>query len=229
LLLSNTNRLFGENTRNFVYRVLKNNIMILKLHPGQNISEVEIGDLLSVSRTPIRESIVKLTEERLVDVYPQKGSFISLIDLEQIEEAFFMRRIVEKEVLKLAVENFSEESLKELEKNLKFQNIIAQMEEDHTELFFLDNDFHKIIYKGVKKEKVWHSVQTLNTHYDRIRFLDAIEKTNLQPTLDQHQEIIDIIKNKDLAAVDGIIDKHLSNFKNKIDFLIEKYPAYFKK
>lgn len=229
MLLTNTNRLFGENTRNFVYRVLKNNIMILKLHPGQSISEVEVGDLLSVSRTPIRESIVKLSEERLVDVYPQKGSFISLIDLDQIEEAFFMRKIVEKEVLKLAVENFSNESLKELEKNLKFQNIIAQMEEDHTELFFLDNDFHKIIYKGVRKERVWNSIQTLNTHYDRIRFLDAIEKTNLEPTLIQHREIIDIIKNKDLKAIDKVMDKHLSNFKNKVDFLIEKYPAYFKK
>ncbi|MGL5625407.1 GntR family transcriptional regulator, partial [Cetobacterium sp.] len=222
--LSKVNRQFGENTKNFIYRVLKTNIMILNIQPGTGISESDIGETLGVSRTPIRESVVKLSEERLMDVYPQKGSFVSYIDLKLVEEAFFMRKIVEREVLKLATQSFSPQAIKELEKNLKFQNIIAQIEEDHTELFFLDNDFHRIIYKEVGKERVWEAVQSLSTHYDRVRFLDAIEKTNLVPTLDQHKEIINIIKNGETDKVDAMIDKHLSNFKNKIGYLIEKYP-----
>lgn len=228
MILYKINRQFGENTKNFVYRVLKNNIMVLNIKPGTSVSESDIGETLGVSRTPIRESIVKLSEERLVDVYPQKGSFVSIIDLKLVEEAFFMRKIVEKEVLKLATKSFSSQAIKELEKNLKFQNIIAQIEEDHSELFFLDNEFHKIIYKEVEKERVWEAVQSLSTHYDRVRFLDAIEKTNLVPTLEQHQEIVDIIKNGETEKVDDIIDKHLSNFKNKIAYLVEKYPDYFK-
>ncbi|MGL5174816.1 MAG: GntR family transcriptional regulator [Cetobacterium sp.] len=227
--LSKVNRQFGENTKNFIYRVLKTNIMILNIKPGTGISESDIGETLGVSRTPIRESVVKLSEERLMDVYPQKGSFVSYIDLKLVEEAFFMRKIVEREVLKLATLNFSSQAIKELEKNLKFQNIIAQIEEDHTELFFLDNEFHRIIYKEVGKERVWEAVQSLSTHYDRVRFLDAIEKTNLVPTLDQHKEIINIIKNGETDKVDAMIDKHLSNFKNKIGYLIEKYPDYFLK
>lgn len=229
MFLSKVNRQFGENTKNFIYRVLKTNIMILNIKPGTGISESDIGETLGVSRTPIRESVVKLSEERLMDVYPQKGSFVSLIDLKLVEEAFFMRRIVEREVLKLATQKFSTQAIKELEKNLKFQNIIAQIEEDHTELFFLDNEFHRIIYKEVGKERVWEAVQSLSTHYDRVRFLDAVEKTNLVPTLDQHQEIINIIRDGECDKVDAMIDLHLSNFKNKMAYFIEKYPDYFLK
>lgn len=222
------NRQFGENTKHYIYRILKMNIMTLNIKPGTIISEADIREALDVSRTPIRESIVRLSEELLMNVYPQKGSFVSLIDLKIVEEAYFMRKILEKEVLKLAVKNFSEEGIKELEKNLKFQNIISQVEEDHSELFFLDNEFHRIIYKEVQKEKVWNSIQSLSTHYDRVRFLDAVEKTNLVPTLEQHREIIDIIKNKELEKVEAMVDLHLSNFKNKIDYLIKKHPDYFK-
>ena len=171
------NRQFGENTKHYIYRVLKMNIMTLNIKPGTGISEADIREFLKVSRTPIRESIVRLSEERLMDVYPQKGSFVSLIDLKIVEEAYFMRKILEKEV---------------------------------------------------QKEKVWESIQSLSTHYDRVRFLDAIEKTNLIPTLEQHKTIIDIIKNKEIDKVDEMIDLHLSNFKNKIDYLIEKHPDYFK-
>ncbi|WP_448820076.1 GntR family transcriptional regulator [Cetobacterium sp.] len=109
--LSKINRQFGENAKNFIYRVLKTNIMILNIKPGTGISESDIGETLGVSRTPIRESVVKLSEERLMDVYPQKGSFVSLIDLKLVEEAFFMRRTVEREVLKLATISFSDQAL----------------------------------------------------------------------------------------------------------------------
>ena len=110
------NRQFGENTKHYIYRVLKMNIMTLNIKPGTGISEADIREFLKVSRTPIRESIVRLSEERLMDVYPQKGSFVSLIDLKIVEEAYFMRKILEKEVLKLATKNFSEAAIKELEK-----------------------------------------------------------------------------------------------------------------
>ncbi|MBR8748615.1 HTH-type transcriptional repressor RspR [Fusobacterium sp. DD29] len=221
------NRQFGENTKHYIYRILKMNIMTLTIKPGTIISEADICSALSVSRTPIREAIVRLSEELLMNVYPQKGSFVSLIDLNIVEEAYFMRKILEKEILRLAIDNFSEAGIKELEKNLKFQNIISQVEEDHSELFFLDNEFHRLIYKEVGKEKVWNSIQSLSTHYDRVRFLDAVEKTNLIPTLEQHKEILEIIKNKEKDKVDSIVDCHLSNFKNKMDYLLEKYPSYF--
>ena len=57
--------------------------------PGECISEVELGNQLNVSRTPVREAIVRLSEEKLIDVFPQKGSFVSKIDLNLVDEAVF--------------------------------------------------------------------------------------------------------------------------------------------
>ena len=63
-----------ENNRQYIYRVLKDNIMNLNLKPGENVSEIEISELLNVSRTPVREAFVRLSEEKLLNVFPQKGS-----------------------------------------------------------------------------------------------------------------------------------------------------------
>lgn len=83
----------GENSKQFTYRILKENIMNLSLAPGEAISEIEISQALDVSRTPVREAIVKLKEEKLVNVFPQRGSFVSKMSLKLIEEAAFLREI----------------------------------------------------------------------------------------------------------------------------------------
>ena len=87
--INNLNKNIGENNSQYAYRVLKDNIMNLTLSPGQVINENELVDILKISRTPIREAIFKLKDEALIDVYPQKASFVSLIDLNRVEEAFF--------------------------------------------------------------------------------------------------------------------------------------------
>lgn len=217
-----------ENNRQYVYRILKENIMNLHLEPGEAISEGEIGEYLGVSRTPIREAIVKLGEERLLNVYPQRGSFVSKIDLDLVRESLFMRRTLEKEILLLAMDRgITETLIKNLDKNLHFQKVLFKLDEDLHEVFYLDNEFHKIIFKEYNKERVWDAIKQLSTHYDRLRLLDALEKTTLEKTIDQHNLIIDILKNKRAGDVDLVITDHLSNFEKVIDTLKAKYPTYF--
>jgi len=229
MFLKNNKKFKSENNRQYTYRVLKENIMNLTFKPGEAISETELATFLNVSRTPIREAFSKLKTEHLIKVFPQKGSFVAEIDLDFVEEAFFMRNVLEHEVLKLACENFSSEALVELEKNLHLQEFQAKFGEDQVELFNLDNEFHKIIYEEVNKKKVWKAIQQMNGHYNRIRLIDVIEKTNLEKTLEQHREIIDIIKNKDFDKIDDIVSAHLSNFKHKIPYFQEIHPEFFTK
>ena len=121
----------GENNKQFTYRILKENIMKLSLKPGEEISEVEISEALNVSRTPVREAIVKLKEEKLINVFPQKGSLVSRMNLNLIEEAAFLREICDKEILKLVCEEKDKENLlKELKKNLEYQRIAVEYEEN---------------------------------------------------------------------------------------------------
>ena len=79
-------RLPGENNKDYAYRIIKDSIMSLELKPGQSISEVELAEALSLSRTPIREVLTKLREEHLVEVIPQVGTYISKINPQLIRK-----------------------------------------------------------------------------------------------------------------------------------------------
>lgn len=113
-------------TREQVYNMLKDQILSLKLPPGTNISEKEISIQFNVSRTPVRESFLKLSQEGLLSIYPQRGTFVSLIDLNLVEEARFMREHLEKAVIRLACQEFSEELINDLDMNLSMQKICVK-------------------------------------------------------------------------------------------------------
>ena len=97
-----------ETGKEYAYRVLKGNIMSLELKPGELLSESDLSEKLKISRTPIREVIMKLKNEHLIEVKPQAGTYVSLIDKEIIDEAIFMRKLLEKGVLREACNEFSE-------------------------------------------------------------------------------------------------------------------------
>lgn len=217
-----------ENNKQYIYRILKESIMNLILVPGENISETEICEALNVSRTPVREAIVRLSEEKLLNVFPQKGSVVSKINLNLVEEAVFLRELCEKELYKMVCEDENtEELIKSLEKTLAYQNIAANFDEDLYEFFRLDNQFHMLIFEYYNKKNVWKSVKRLCTHYDRLRLLDTLEKMNLQEIINQHMEIIEIFREKKKDKTDALISKHLCNYKEVISIFRKKHPSYF--
>lgn len=228
MLLENTIKKKNENNREFIYRVIKENIMTLNLKPGECISEIELGNQLNVSRTPVREAIVRLSEEKLIDVFPQKGSFVSKIDLNLVDEALFLRDLCEKKLLKMAcTDKVTTPLVKLLEKNLAYQKLILDFEEDLHKFFDLDNEFHAIIFEYYNKKNVWKSINRLATHFDRLRLIDALQFPHALQTYEQHQKIVDIIKNKEIDIIDVFITEHLSKFKHVINNYLEKYPEYF--
>lgn len=222
-------KLNNETGKEYAYRVLKENIMSLELKPGQYLSETELAGKLGVSRTPIREVLMKLREEHLIDVKPQIGTYVSLIDTNLIYEAFFMRFVLEKEVVKLACESFSEKMLLELEKNLASQRFSYGKEHHEVEFHHLDNEFHKIIFSGVKMDEVWSGILKISTHYNRIRLLSELNTQN-KNVLEQHEKIFDMIKNKNSSSVDAAITEHLKNPKITCEALLSdnsQFRDYF--
>ncbi|WP_319372076.1 GntR family transcriptional regulator [uncultured Ilyobacter sp.] len=217
----------NENNREFVYRVLKENILELHLKPGEGLSETEVAGILNVSRTPIREAFIKLSQEGLMNIYPQRGSFVSHIELDLVQEGIFAREIMEREVLKLACKDFPVDTLEEVKKLYEFQKIIVELSSDPMEFYKLDNSFHKLIFEGCKKNRIWTLIEQLNTHYNRLRVIDAIEKISTETILEHHKTIIEIIENRSVEKVDKIINEHLKNVLPKLEILHKKYPGYF--
>ena len=214
-------KLDKETGKDYVYRVLKDNIMCLELKPGELLSESELAKRLNVSRTPIREVLIKLKAEKLIEVKPQAGTYVSLIDWNLIEEAIFIRYNLEKEALKEACEKFSEDTLMELEKCLFAQKLIKNRADNLLEFHNLDNEFHKLLFEGVEKNNVWESISNISTHYNRMRLL-AEMKLNKEFLVDQHMTYLDIIKNKDKDAIEELVFNHIKAPVKEWDKLIEE-------
>ena len=161
--------------------------MSLKLKPGQSISEVELAEALSLSRTPIREVLTKLREEHLVEVIPQVGTYISKINPQLISEASFMRYTLEKEVLKQACESFPKTSIYDLKKNMVLQEELIGQKGKETDFHNLDKEFHQIIFKGNQKENIWEAITRISTHYNRMRLLSEM-RYSYDEVIAQHVE-----------------------------------------
>lgn len=201
-------KLDKETGKDYVYRVLKDNIMSLELKPGELLSESELAKKLNVSRTPIREVLIKLKSEKLIEVKPQAGTYVSLIDWNLIEEAIFIRYNLEREALKEACQNFSGDILMEMEKCLFAQKLVAQKGDNLLEFHNLDKEFHKLLFVGINKSNVWESICNISTHYNRMRLL-AEKKLNKEFLVDQHITYLDIIKNKNSDIIDEVMSHHI--------------------
>ena len=199
-----------ENGKDYAYRVLKDNIMTLNLKPGELLSEADLSEKLGISRTPIREVLMKLKNEHLIEVKPQTGTYISLIDTNLIEEAMFMRYTLEREVLKEACRNISEEILIELEKNLFAQKLIVNKSNSAIEFHRLDKEFHELLFEGTNKKNIWNSIVNISTHYNRMRLLSEM-KTNKDIIIKQHEVYLELIKNKSLDGIDDIVTAHIKD------------------
>ena len=214
-------------TRDHIYSLLKEEILKFRLLPGDKISEKEISDKFKVSRTPVRESFIQLSQEGLLDIYPQKGTCVSLIDLNLVEEGRFMREHLEIAVIQLACEVFPQEKLFSLEMNLKMQEMCMQ-EKNYEKLFQLDEEFHQTIFDGCKKGSIWYVIQNMNMHFKRLRMLRLATNLNWGGIYNQHVLIVEAIRNKKPEVAVKMMKEHLTMVIFDQETLRKEYPTYFK-
>lgn len=227
MILTIREKTIHENNRDYIYGILKQNILEFKLIPGEPINEKELSTSFNLSRTPIREAFIKLAEDGLIDIFPQKGSFISYINLESIDESLFIRKSLEINILKESVISFPPESLNELKKIVGFQKTLLNTNSPTHEFFSLDNQFHQIIFEACSKKNVWKFICNASLNFTRLRFLDSTEKDNVKRIISQHETIIEIIETKNEENISELVHDHVSHILTKIDFLKNKYPNIF--
>ena len=208
----------------WVNRVLRMNIIRLRLRPGQEISETEIADRMGISRTPAREAFIRLAEDGLLEVRPQRRSIVSRIDLEQAEETRFVRRSLEKSITKDACGRFSEDGLSAMLENLKEQERCLT-NKDYERFLAIDDEFHRIVYRGCGKERIWEFVKKLDTSYDRLRIMTY--PFIGWEIMDEHRVILDLLRGGGSDQVEAAVEGHLTN--SVIGRVILEYPRdYFK-
>ena len=124
-----TQQLPRESGRDYALRTIKDNIISLDLEPGSKVSEIELATALGLSRTPIREALIELSKVDIVEIYPQKGSVISLIDRHHVEQAFFMRETLECEAVRLVCRMAGTSDFEKLEATIHSQELFVGLNE----------------------------------------------------------------------------------------------------
>ncbi len=213
--------------RDYVHDTLLQYIMELSWEPGRYVSEKEVVELLRVSRSPVREAFIRLAQEGLIETVPQKGSFVSLIDLAQVEESRFIRETLECAIIRLACERLSKEHLLNLNNLIALQELSAS-EHNYERLFELDEEFHRTIVVGCGKKKTWELIQQLFFHYNRLRLLRLASSTDWDNILSQHRSIVQAMQERDPDKAEQVMRNHLNRVLFETEELKSKYPSYFK-
>lgn len=221
-----TERYARETGRDYALRILKDNIIHLELAPGERVSENELALQMKLSRTPVREALIELSKVRIVEIYPQRGSVVSLVDHDLVEEARFMRTVLESAVVELMCLEVTEEQLIRLEHNIRLQEFF--LEDRNTEkLLELDNEFHQMLFQMTNKMQIYTLMNSLTIHFDRIRSMSMAAVKELK-TVSDHRAILEAIRCKDAAAAKQTMVKHLTRDRIDEDAIRAKYPGCFR-
>ncbi|MBR2943280.1 MAG: GntR family transcriptional regulator, partial [Clostridia bacterium] len=119
-------RSYAETARDYALRILKNNIITMDLEPGAMVSENELAAQMGLSRTPVREALMDLAKCRVVDVLPQRGSRIALIDYSLVEEARFAREVLEVAIMDLVCAQITQADITQLRQNVRLQTLTQE-------------------------------------------------------------------------------------------------------
>jgi GntR family transcriptional regulator, rspAB operon transcriptional repressor len=208
----------------WAYQVLRASIIELHIKPAQRISEKEISQALGISRTPVREAFIRLAGDGLILITPQKRSIVTPIDLEQAQEARFVRLALEKAVLREACGSFSTADIDDLKENIQAQ-LRCRREKAYDRMLIVDNEFHRIIFRGCRKEQSWFYVKKMDHNYDRLRTM--VMPVSLDHIIAEHTAILQIIERRDIRHIDAAVDRHLT--WETINAAVKDYPPqYFK-
>ncbi|RJW45983.1 GntR family transcriptional regulator [Clostridiales bacterium TF09-2AC] len=215
----------SENARSYALRVLLHNIITLELAPGSAVSENELSLVLKLSRTPVREALIELSKMGLVDIQPQRGSYIAKIDYELVEESRFMRLVLENAVLALVCEGICPEHEEMLRANMAEETRHLEAG-DYPRLFELDTDFHRLLFLSVGKARTYSIIHSQMVHFDRLR---ALSLKSLKPDkiVEDHENILYAIGRRDSELAEMLMTRHLTRHRVEKSELIKLYPDYF--
>src|SRR5712671_4028644 len=153
-----------------IYSDLRIELVSLQRRPGEAISEAEIALSYGVSRTPVREAILKLSDEGLLEIYPQSGIFVSRIPVAALPEAIIIRKALEETTARLAAERATSSQILALRSVLERQRE-ASAAKDSSAFHQADELFHATIAGVAGYPGIWKFIQQVKVHVDRYRRL----------------------------------------------------------
>ncbi|WP_421358292.1 GntR family transcriptional regulator [Agrobacterium rosae] len=208
-----------------IYDILHKRILEVELVPGTVLSRASLQIEFGVSQTPVRDAVMRLQEEGIVDVYPQYATVVAKIDLRHAQQAQFLRLSLELEAINKLTNETPVETAAELAVILEKQTSFASPE-THDNFDAADREFHHKLYERAGIIDLWSNVRRQSVHLDRLRRLNLPMPGKMQTVLNDHQAIVDAIRSENPGKAREALRKHLSGTLSITDLIREKFPDY---
>jgi DNA-binding GntR family transcriptional regulator len=210
-----TDKTVSGNLRQQVYEKIKHEIITCRLSPGQPISEGQFVELLQVSKTPIREALTSLQQDRLVEYIPNRGFTVANISFKDIQEIYEARIFFECDLIKLAVRHITDAEIDSLERYARIQYDWNNPNSIDTYLQ-ANIDFHLDLARAARNSRlIWH-YRSLLAEAQRLIYMD-FKSTNVIPIWSvSHKRFTDALRTRDEAAGVKAIEETLENAKKRL-------------
>lgn len=208
-----------------IYDELRRMIVTLELPPKQVLQERDLAERFAVSRTPVREAILRLAEQELVAIAPQHGTFVAAINPVSVRQAHFLRVNLEMPVVDLLCQAETLDLTRPRAVILE-QKLIAR-HNSYADYLPLDDQFHQSLFEIAGMGGIWQVIHARKAHLDRIRFLKAAERSELDSLTRQHEAILDAIANRSRLSAQELVRAHVSGSLAFMQALLQSNPELF--
>jgi DNA-binding GntR family transcriptional regulator len=210
-----------------VFEHLRDQIISMALPPGTVLSRPELAQQYGISQTPVRDALIRLGEEGLVDIFPQHATVVSPIDVAMAGQAHFLRRSVELEIVRTLAMEADPVLLERLRATVARQRMMLEL--DNLEEFTVnDQAFHRELYDAAKVPDLWALVRRQSGHLDRLRRLHLPIPGKALAVLRDHDAIVDAIAAADPVRAQDAVRAHLSGTLANIDEIRTQFAGYFR-
>jgi DNA-binding GntR family transcriptional regulator len=224
--LTRAHRLRGGAAWQHVYAHLREAIVSVELEPGRQLSENDLAVRIGVSRTPIREALVRLRDDRLVEIVPQLGTFVARISPAALADAQFVRESLECAAVRLAAQYPDAEAVQTLEAILQRQ-AETHADGDLDRFYILDDEFHRALCNLSGREIAWELSQRASGHLNRIRRLSLEQPNYIPEMIEEHHAVLAAIANGKPAQGEKALRHHLRMVLSSLPDIEAIHPEFF--
>ncbi len=201
--------------RQQIYEQLKADIMNCGLAPGQVLSEDQLAARFGASKTPIREALTSLVQDRLVEYFPNRGFMVTSISVADIQEIFDARIFFETGLFRLAVKHMSDADIDRLEHECGAGEEKAH---EHPAGEFLQSNmrFHLLLARAARNDRLFWYYEILMNEAQRLFHMDLLRHPDLYQWAHGHESILRALRSRDEAAGLAAIRQALESARRRI-------------
>lgn len=204
--------------------ILRSRIIRNDLRPMSRLSEPELAKYYDVSRQPVREAFITLADEGLLEIRPQRGTFVKRIDYDAVLNGRFVREAVEADIVRKLASQPNTAFVRDLRAQIKIQ--FEASHADPTRFIELDEQFHRSLASAANVGKSWDYLNAIKSQMDRVRFI-SYEEFPVATLVKQHVKVVDCIEQGDESSAEAAMRTHLQEILNSLPKIQSLYPEYF--